>query len=370
LIFTRFSSASTGYGRSNAVHADHVPIAGGGANDRDYLLRASPIKEQDMSHIAGKPVMIVFLFCSFLLTGPACLHGQTTEKIPFQKYETLEEIRYKIDYNGYKFTVDHNWIYDMPVNNKEQLFSSRQSAGSFGDYATPEDIGPLSEKLNKVDLPASLDWRNRNGHSYISPVRNQGDCNSCYAFAAAAAAEGAYNVAMGKYDGNRIYFSEAYIMWCLGSREPYSLYFHGCREASWQLFEMQALVDIGIGYEKNFPYDTLAQQCTHWQEPRVKFQSWYRIPCNDINAIKTAIMVYGPVNASVRTTDAFQSYKEGIYDDDNTYCGIPTCYDTKAGHAVALIGWNDNGDPDNEGYWILRNSMGTEWGEQGYEDKV
>jgi C1A family cysteine protease len=319
-----------------------------------------------MSHVSNKPVMIIMLSCSFFLTGPTSLHGQVKEMLAFWEYETLEEIRYKIAYNGYHFTVDHNWVYDLPADKKEQIFRRRQSVSSPEACQTPEDVGPLSEKLNKVDLPSSFDWRNRNGHSYIGPVKNQGECGSCYAFAATAAAEGTYNVVMRKYDDNCADFSEAYIMWCLGSRKPYSLYFHGCNEASWQLYELQAVVDIGIDYEKNFPYDINSQQCTHWQDPRVKFQSWYRVPCNDINAIKTAIMIYGPVDTAVLTTDAFRAYSGGIYEDENTSCGIPFCYQTIADHAVALVGWDDNGDPENKGYWILRNSMGTDWGEQGY----
>ena len=66
------------------------------------------------------------------------------------------------------------------------------------------------------DQPAAFDWRDVDGHTYIGPIRDQGGCGSCYAFGAAASAEGVYNWATGNYDGNCADFSESFIVWCLG----------------------------------------------------------------------------------------------------------------------------------------------------------
>jgi len=96
------------------------------------------------------------------------------------------------------------------------------------------------------------------------------------------------------------------------------------------------------------------------------FDAWHRIPCDNIEAIKTAIMTYGVVDAAVYVGSAFQAYGGGIYEDSRVSCDSSPCYYTSVNHAIALVGWNDNGDPDNEGYWILRNSRGTSWGEDGY----
>ena len=90
-----------------------------------------------------------------------------------------------------------------------------------------EDIGPLANVLGTVTLPAAFDWRAYNGHSYIGAGRNQGSCGSCYSFGAAATAEGVYNFATGKYDGNCADFSEGYIAWCLSKDPEYSSHFSG-----------------------------------------------------------------------------------------------------------------------------------------------
>lgn len=311
--------------------------------------------------------LIFILICSLFVLAPAYSHAQLRQKLAFQEHEELGSIRDKIDKNGYGFTVGHNWVYDMAEAAKARFLSRRASGSSLG-IAVSEDAGPLLDKLATVALPSSFDWRNYNGHSYIGSIRNQGSCGSCYAFGAAATAEGAYNLAMGRYDGNCVDFSESYIIWRLGSMHPYSDHFSGCDGSDYDYEELQAITDIGIGYEADFPYTGADPGgAEHSDDPVARFDSWHRIPCGDIDAIKTAIMTYGVVDASVLTTSAFEAYSGGIYDDSQTSCtDASPCYYTETDHVIALVGWNDNGDAENNGYWILRNSWGTDWGENGY----
>ena len=234
---------------------------------------------------------------------------------------------------------------------------------------------PSIQEIAKVDpdftavksLPTEFDWRNHNGHSYIGEVHNQGGCGSCYAFGAAAAAEGAYNFATGSYDANVADFSESYIAWCLGSMSPYSSHFSGCNGADYDYQELQALVDIGIIDESYFPYtDADNQSCPSETEsaPKIKFDNWYRVPCADVDAIKTAIMTYGVVDAAVYVTTAFSNYSGGVFTDSYTTCSGSPCYNTTTNHAISLVGWGV--DATDGEYWILRNSWGTSWGEDGY----
>jgi len=216
-------------------------------------------------------------------------------------------------------------------------------------------------------LAASFDWRNYNGHSYIGSVRDQGSCGSCYAFGAAAAAECAYNWANGKYDGNCIDFSESFIIWCLGRLPQYSSHFYGCDGADYDYAELTALTAEGVCLESAFPYTTSDPgSCEHWSDPRTVFSSWHRIPCGDIEAIKTAIMTYGVVDASVNVDSDFDAYTGGIYSNTSTNCDSSPCYYTPVNHAIALVGWDDNPPEGGGGCWILRNSWGTSWGESGY----
>jgi len=273
--------------------------------------------------------------------------------------DRLEAIREQIRQNGYAYTVAHNWVFDMSPEQKKHFLGRHPSR-------TPvlrDEPGPLREHMGRRMLPTAFDWRNVAGHTYIGPVRNQGSCGSCYAFAAAACAEGVYNKANNLTDGQCADFSESFIAWCLGRLEPYSDHFFGCDGADYDYQELQALCDVGICSEASFPYQQSDPgSCTHMSDPRVQFQNWYRIPCGDVEAIKTAIMTYGVVDAAVWVSDLFQAYDGGIFEDDST-CYSNPCYYTPTNHAIALVGWDDNG---GDGYFILRNSWGTSWGEAGY----
>ncbi|MCF8142609.1 MAG: C1 family peptidase [Deltaproteobacteria bacterium] len=309
-------------------------------------------------------LMVVIPF-SFFLQGSSS--AERTDILRFGAEDTLEQIRAKIKQNGYKFTVDHNWVFDMSPEQKKK-FLSRRPPSFPRSVETVEDMGPLAEHIGQSALPSSFDWRDYNGRSYIGPVRNQGDCGDCYAFGACAAAEGTYNWANGKYDANCADFSEAFVAFCLS--DHYSG-FDGCDGADYDYEELDALVDYGVCNENVYPYEDYEQPCqsSAWAAPRTTFHSWHRIKCNDIEAIKTAIMTYGVVDAAVYVGSAFEAYMggEGPYEDTNTSCEgyypDDPCFYAITNHGVALVGWDDN---NGEGYWILRNSWGTNWGEGGY----
>lgn len=303
------------------------------------------------------------LFLVALLLFPVLAMGQNAP-IPFGDDDTLEEIRSKIQANGYDFTVDETWIYKLPKEEKERMFRRRQGSPSARAAAGAVPLSALN--LPKMALPSSFDWRSVDGKSYIGPIRNQGGCGSCYAFGAAAAAEGTYNKAMGLTDANVVDLSESYIAWCLGEYGPYSSHFGGCGGADYDYAELTALTIEGVTFEANFPYTpTDPGSCTHWSDPVVRFDSWGRCDCNDTAAIKTAIMTYGVVDAAVYVNSAFEAYSGNVFEDTQTDCPGSPCSYTTTNHAIALVGWNDTDNPAN-GYWILRNSWGTSWGESGY----
>jgi putative hemolysin len=234
----------------------------------------------------------------------------------------------------------------------------------------PEDLeeilktAPL-KTFPKQELPSSWDWRNVSGSSYIGSVRNQGSCGSCYAFGAAAAAEGTFNYAMNRTGSQCVDFSEAYIAWCLGTYGAYSSHFDGCNGADYDYAELEALTVEGICGENQMPYNNGSDPgyCTYSGTTTV-FESWARVPYGDIDAIKTAIMTYGVVDAAVYVDNAFDSYDSGVHDDSNNTCD--SGWYTTSNHAISLVGWDDNPPEGGGGVWILRNSWGTSWGESGY----
>ena len=250
----------------------------------------------------------------------------------------------------------------MEINGEPLILTEGKSATALYDMAKKD----ANFKVVK-SLPTSFDWRDKDGHSYIGPIQNQGDCDACYAFAAAACAEGAYNYCTGNYDSNVTDFSESYIAWCLGSMSQYSSHFGGCGGADYDYYELQALVDIGIIKESYFPYsDNYNQVCpiSTNSAPKTQFKSWHRVTCSDADAIKTAIMSYGVVDAAVYVTTSFQDYSGGIFSDNYNTCNTSPCYNAITNHSIALVGWGH--DATEGDYWILRNSWGSSWGENGY----
>lgn len=312
-------------------------------------------------------------------------NGQKVNAWDFYKGKVGKEYSYAA-LNGYKietvtekvngYTVEKAMC-SKSVNGKEEKISLEDLMEKNGDHLnlTNEkesfDVYDAAQENPKFkvskSLPTSFDWRSYNGHSYIGAVRNQGDCGSCYSFGASACAEGTYNVATGSYDSNTADFAESYIIWCLGSMSAYSSNFGGCDGADYTYSELQALVDVGTVNESYFPYtDSDNQSCASatTSAPKIKFNGWYRITCSDIDAIKTAIMTYGVVDAAVYVTTSFQNYSGGIFSDSYTSCSSSPCYNTPTNHAISLVGWGY--DATYGDYWILRNSWGSSWGESGY----
>jgi len=248
----------------------------------------------------------------------------------------------------------------MRLNGEELIAEVEREAPMIRDIANVDPNFSTAKSL-----PSEFDWRNYNGHSYIGDARDQGSCGSCYSFGATACAEGTYNFATGSYDNNTADFSEGWIAFCLSDMSPYSSHFDGCNGADYEYYELQALVDIGHIDESYFPYsDANNQSCpsTTTNAPKIQFEGWYRVPSTDIEAIKTAIMTYGVVDAAVYVTNDWYDYTGGVYTANSGSCSNGAY--TTTNHAIALVGWGT--DATYGDYWILRNSWGTSWGENGY----
>jgi len=327
------------------------------------------------------------LLCMFFLCAASAF---AQSKLAFKATDTIEELRDKIKNNGYNFTVGHTRIYDLPADQKLKMFKSRIAPPPEKRIMAPHSDVLLGSKMRRMANPAKFDWRNYNGHSYVGPVRDQGNLGSCYSFGAAAAAETAYNVSKGLYDANAADFAEMYIIWTLSSVAPYSGHFGGDDGADYEYYELYGLTSKGppegaAGFEgiiaetdfaysdsKNSPGAATINNSKSY--PRVRFKEWKRVyPANYADTteqMKAAIATYGAIDVAVQTDSAFDAYTGGIYENTNTAPDKTPYYYTTTDHAVSLVGWDDdpNGDNDtSDGCWILRNSWGaTDWGENGY----
>jgi predicted outer membrane repeat protein len=295
------------------------------------------------------------------------------EKIAFEKNEGLPEIRAKIEHNGYSFQVkDYGDAFKasrLPTGRHTTAALQRRS--SF----------PVKTLSIKRGMPESFDLRSIDGKSYIQGPQDQGNLGSCYSFAACAAAESVYNRAFGLTGEACVDLSESYVAWSLGSLSGYGDHFYGGYGADYEYAELWALTENGFGIgkegiclETDYPY-TISQPSdaeieASWNNARVTLDNWFRIYPDDYSdttmQIKAAIYTYGAVDAAVYVTNAFAAYSEGVFEDTFTESSTTPYYYEDTNHAISLVGWDDNPPEGGGGCWILRNSWGTDWGEDGY----
>jgi C1A family cysteine protease len=207
----------------------------------------------------------------------------------------------------------------------------------------------------------AIDWRNVNGQTWLSPIMNQGNCGSCVAFATVASLETRFKIASG-------------MIWANPTFSPQQLFICGGGACDTGWFPQSAARFVkksGIVDDACVPYTSgvtgvdvscRAMKCDN-KEKRLYKVSNYESPSfrgGNAESVKAALK-NGPLVTTMTVYDDFMSYGGGIYK--------AVSRKTVGGHAISLIGFNDQ-----ERYWIIRNSWGEDWGENGfarisYDDK-
>jgi len=201
-------------------------------------------------------------------------------------------------------------------------------------------------------LPTAFDWR---GSGIIPPIRDQGHCGSCWAFGTV----GPFEANLRWKGGLNEDLSEEFLLSCNTSG-------YGCNGGWWaheyhynQLVANQS--QPGAVLEAAFPYVAAIQPCINSYSHPHRISGWSYVGDDSsipsAEAIKNVIYTYGPVAVAVCAGPAMQRYIGGIFNtDERYYCG-----GDEVNHGVVLVGWNDA-----ENTWIMRNSWGPYWGENGY----
>lgn len=230
---------------------------------------------------------------------------------------------------GYRFTVGETSVSNIPL---EYLCGLKEP----GNWRKRGKFDGVTESTRA--LPSSFDWRDQNK---VTSVKNQGSCGSCWAFGTMASYEGAIAVNGGPLEN----LSEQFLLDC--NSHGYS-----CSGGWWVFDDMYN----GVPKESCYPYVAYKQSCQSGCTKYYPMTAWYYVGSSSgvpsTSAIKQAIYDHGPVAAAVYATSALQNYTGGIFD---------YCQSGSVNHAIALVGWNDS-----SGYWIMKNSWGTGWGESGY----
>ncbi|MBN1211633.1 MAG: hypothetical protein JXA92_03570 [candidate division Zixibacteria bacterium] len=202
---------------------------------------------------------------------------------------------------------------------------------------------------DKLDLPVTFDWRELNG---CTSIKDQGGCGSCWAFATLGVLESNIKI----IDGWSVNLSEQWLLSC--NRSGYNCT-GGWFAHDYLLWQTDSCGETGAVLEYDFPYAAYRLPCGCPHEHHYFIDDWAYIGGSSsvpsVDAMKQAIMNYGPISVAVRTSPAMYAYNGGIfnYNDPN-----------EVDHGVILVGWDDN--QGTAGVWFMRNSWGEDWGEDGY----
>ncbi len=276
-------------------------------------------------------LFVVTIVSSIAFTPPL----QATHKFedPVFKREAikveLESMQAEIEANGYTFEVGYNPAMQYSI---DQLCSRNPHLN------TPNlHVFQAQPVATTESLPSAYT-------GIYSPIKNQSSCGSCWAFSICAQ----FETAILKKDGVTIDLSEQYLVSC-------NDYGWGCNGGLWA---NDMFVSPGAMLESCFPYVAQDVPCNDSCPYVYQAQGWAYVNPNvavpSVEEIKQAIYNYGGVAAGVYVDRYFQAYTSGVLNSCKKKINWTN-------HAIQLVGWDDA-----KGAWLLKNSWGTGWGENGF----
>ncbi|CAG4972976.1 unnamed protein product [Colias eurytheme] len=192
-----------------------------------------------------------------------------------------------------------------------------------------------------VEAPEELDYR-KNG--YVTDVKNQKQCGSCYVFSAIGNIEGQY----AKKHGKLLDLSEQQGLDCDKAD-------HGCRGGHVHHVFNALKRQGGSMLQQDYPYKAVQGQCsTKRDKVAVKVVGGGRLRVRGEEALKKALANHGPLSVYMFTAPEMRNLGKGVFKPRRCDSGL---------HAVTLIGYGKEGSTN---YWLIKNSWGKQWGDQGH----
>ncbi|UYV80617.1 hypothetical protein LAZ67_19001030 [Cordylochernes scorpioides] len=266
-------------------------------------------------------------------------------------YSGLEDVKRKtiFEQNLAKI-VHHNIEYELGIQsywmgvNKFSDMRPEELASKKGLMRSLKSTtGPLFKSTPGVKLPDSMDWRSKGA---VTPVKDQRQCGSCWAYSATGSLEGQWYLKTGKL----VSLSEQNLVDC--SRPEGN---HGCRGGLMTKAYDYLIKNKGIDTEESYPYEALTLKCRYNNASiGATCSSYVELAEGDEEALKEAVATKGPVSIGINA-DYLQTYSGGILDK-------PGC-SSELDHGVLAVGY---GSENGKDYWLIKNSWGADWGEKGY----
>ena len=266
-----------------------------------------------------------------------------------KSYGTKEEFQFR--YEQYQKNMAKVAQYNGQNGNTFRL-----GINKFTDY-TPEEYKVLlgykpqskpmtleASYLSEENTPASIDWREKGA---VTPVKDQGQCGSCWAFSATGALEGHYQISNNKL----ISISEQQLVDCSHDGN------NGCNGGEMYLaFDYASKNKMEL--ESDYVYHAKDEKCSYEaSKGKMEADHFQRVPKNSPAQLKAAL-ANGPVSVAIEAdNEVFQAYDGGILNSKE--CG------TNLDHGVLAVGFGHD-EATNQDYFIVKNSWGQYWGDHGF----
>ncbi|KAG1670243.1 Cathepsin L [Nymphon striatum] len=271
-----------------------------------------------------------------------------------------EEFRKKIYVENRLKIVKHNQQYE------DGDHTYRLGMNEFGDMLPHEftrTMNGLHRKYNEskykhlastyispayTQLPENVDWRTKGA---VTPVKNQGQCGSCWSFSTTGSLEGQHF----RKSGKLVSLSEQNLIDCSTSYGN-----HGCEGGLMDQAFQYIKENGGIDTEKSYPYEAEDDRCNFKKTTVGASDSGFvDVPAGREDKLKEAAANIGPISVAIDAShQSFQFYKDGLYNE-------PECSSEELDHGVLVVGYGTMNESGGD-YWLVKNSWGEGWGLNGY----
>ncbi|XP_007531606.3 cathepsin S [Erinaceus europaeus] len=270
------------------------------------------------------------------------------------KEKNEEETRRFIWEKNLKYVMLHNLehsmgmhSYDLAMNQLADM-TSEEVLSLMGSLRVPSqwERNITYKSIPNQILPDSLDWREK---GCVTDVKYQGSCGACWAFSAVGALEAQLKLKTGKL----VSLSAQNLVDCASGKYRNK----GCN-GGFMTEAFQYIIDNnGIDSEASYPYKAVDEKCQYDSKNRAATCSKYtELPYGDEDALKEAVATKGPVSVAIDASHpSFFLYRSGVYYD-------ASCTD-QVNHGVLVVGY---GNLNGKDYWLVKNSWGLTFGDQGY----